>query len=109
MFVLIFFRSIELSVGRDIIPQQYRGAVDRKFKKVLRISGHIAKAGQEKAHFELRKIPIMFLHLLINLWAWALRITIKIVSLVQGRGDGKVKGPVSEHLKATESLKNHLK
>ena len=109
MFVLIVFRSIELSVGRDIIPQQYRGAVDRKFKRVLHVGSYIAKYSHKKVHFELRKIPIMFLHLLINLWAWALRITIKMVSLVQGRGDGQVKGPVSEHLKAAEALKSHIK
>lgn len=109
MVFLITFRLIELAVGRNIVPQRFRDAVDRKFKKTLRVSSKIAKLSRQKIYFELRKVPVMLLHLLINLWASALRITLKMVSLVQGRGDGKVKGPVSEHLKATEALKEHLK
>ena len=109
MFFLISFRSIELAVGRNIIPQQFRDTVDRKFKKTLRVSGKIFKISRQKIYFELRKVPVMILHLFINLWASALRVTLKMVSLVQGRGDGVAKGPVSEHLKATEAFKEHLK
>lgn len=109
MIGLVSFRSIELIVGRDIISQNTRNTVDKNLYKFFRISHSIGSILKRKIYFELRKFPIMILHIFVNLWASALRITLKMVSLVQGRGNGHAKGSVSEYLKAVEAFKEHLK
>lgn len=109
MFILILFRSIELYIGRDIISQKKRDSVDRKLKKFFRTSRIVVKVIKRTIYLEIKKIPVLILHLFISLWTSILRISLKMVSLVQGRGDGHVKGSVSDLLKAAEKFKKYKK
>lgn len=108
MTVMVLFKMLEIKIGRDIISKKFREALDELIIDIWKISVVWIKNKRKKIFHELRKIPIFVLHLLIGFWGFALRKTLKAVSLVQGRTDGSAKGYVSEHLRAVERYESQL-
>jgi hypothetical protein len=109
MVVMVLFKMLEIKIGRDIISIKFRNALDELIIDIWKISVEWIRLKRKKIFHELRKIPIFILHLLIAFWGFALRKTLKAVSLVQGRIDGSAKGYVSDHLRAVEHYEEELR
>lgn len=107
MIVMLAFRALEIKIGRDIIPRNFREAFDELIFDIYEIFLKWFSVKRKKILNNIKKFFVYVLHLLIGFWGFALRKTLKIVSIVQGRIDGSVKGYVQEHLKAVESYKNN--
>jgi len=109
LIILVGFRSLELALGRDIIPVRVRDGIDGKVVRVIAIVRRSARKARAAIKHELRKIPIFILHGLVVMWAWALNQTLKAVTMVQGRGDGKTRGTVAAHLEAVKAYEKQLR
>lgn len=108
MVVMVLFKMIEIKMGRDIISRKFRDALDELVIDIWSISINWLKTKRNKVLHELHKIPVFVLHVMIGFWGFALRKTLKAVSLIQGRIDGSAKGYVVDHLKSVESYKSQL-
>jgi hypothetical protein len=108
MLILIVVRSFEIHIGRDVIPKKVRIFLDEKLKSFFRVCFILSIKFKNKVIRELKKIPVAILHLLVNLWVWALRITLKTVNLMQGRKNGKGQGSVSGYLKTVENYREKI-
>lgn len=106
---MVLFKAFEIKIGRDIISKNFRKALDELIFDIWKVSVDWLNKKRKKIFHELKKIPVFILHLLIGFWGFALRKTLKAVSLVQGRADGSVKGYVSEHLNAVDTYQKHLR
>jgi hypothetical protein len=105
---MLLFKMIEIKIGRNIISKKFRDALDELVIDIWNISLNWLKIKRNKILHELHKIPVFFLHVLIGFWGFALRKTLKAVSLIQGRIDGSAKGYVVDHLKSVESYKSQF-
>jgi flagellar motor component MotA len=102
MAFMLSFRLLEIKIGHDIISRNFRKALDELIVDIWKISVNWLQNTRKKFFYELKKIPIFVLHVLIAFWGFALRKTLKAVSLVQGRIDSRVKSFVQEHLEEIE-------
>lgn len=109
MTFMVLFRMFEIAIKRDIISRNFREALDELIIDIWKIIINWFKKIKILILKELKKIPIFILHMLVNFWSYALRKTLKAVSLVQGRGDGSAKGSISNYISHIESYKDHLK
>ncbi len=109
MIAMVLFKMLEIKIGRDIISIKFRDALDELIVDIWKISIGWFNKTRKNIFNELKKIPIFILHLLIAFWGFALRKTLKAVSLVQGRIDGSAKGYVVEHLNSVEAYKEQLR
>lgn len=108
MALMLSFKVLENKLGRDIISRNFREALDDLVIDTWKIIVDRFQKTKKKVFHELKKIPIFILHILIGFWGFALRKTLKAVSLIQGRSDGSAKGYVSDHLRAVDAYKEHL-
>ncbi len=106
---MVLFRAFEIKLGRDIISKNFREAFDELIFDIWKICSDWLSEKKQKVLQTLKKAFVYVLHVLIVVWGYALRKTLKAVSLVQGRADGSVRGYVSEHLQAVDSYKGQLK
>lgn len=106
---LVSFRMLELAIGRDIIPLRVRDAADIRLVRLFAMVRKGLRAFRVIAKHELRKIPIFILHGLVVVWAWALKQTLKAVTMVQGRGDGRTRGTVAAHLESVRAYEKQLR
>jgi hypothetical protein len=109
LFVLIGFRSLELAIGRDIIPVRVRDAVDGKVVRVMGVVRRGARKARAAIKHELRQVPIFILHGLVVIWAWALKQTLKAITLVHIRGDGRTQGTLATHLESVRAYEKQLR
>jgi len=105
MTFMVSFRMLEIKIRRDIIPRNFREALDELIIDIWKISIDWIKSKKQNFVHELRKVPVFVLHMLIAFWGFALRKTLKAVNLIQGRIDGRVKKFVTEHLEEIEKKK----
>jgi uncharacterized membrane protein len=106
---MVLFRALEIKLGRDIISKNFRQALDELIFDIWKICSDWLSEKRQKVLQALKKGFVYVLHVLIAVWGYALRKTLKAVSLVQGRADGSVRGYVAEHLQAVDSYKGQLK
>lgn len=105
---MVLFRMLEIKIGRDIISRNFREALDELIIDIWKLSAKWVSHKKKVILHELKKVPVFVLHLLIAFWGFALRKTLKAVSLIQGRVDGTAKGYVSDHLRAVDAYKVQL-
>lgn len=106
--LMVLFRMLEIKIGRDIISRNFREALDELIIDSWKLSAKWLTIKKKVIFRELRKVPVFVLHLLIAFWGFALRKTLKAVSLIQGRVDGTAKGYVFDHLQAVDAYKEQL-
>jgi hypothetical protein len=109
MTLMLMFRAFEIKIGRDIIPKNFREALDELIIDICKISILWFKKKKKKWMHELKKVPIFILHMFIGFWGFALRKTLKAVSFIQGKTDGVAKRYVAEHLESVDAYQEHLK
>jgi hypothetical protein len=105
MAFMLSFRMLEIKIGRDIISRNFRESFDELIVDIWKISLNWLQNQRKKFLYELKKVPVFLLHMLIAFWGFALRKTLKAVNLVQGRIDSRVKTFVQEHLEEIEKKK----
>lgn len=106
---LVSFRMLELAIGRDIIPLRVRDALDARVVRFIALSRRSIRSVRTAAKHELHKVPVFILHGLVVVWAWALKQTLKAVTVVQGRGDGRTRGTVAAHLESVRAYEKQLR
>ncbi len=109
LFVLIGFRSLELAIGRDIIPIRVRDKIDGKVVRVIAMVRRGARKARATIKHELRMVPIFILHGLVVIWAWALKQTLRAITLVHIRGDGRTQGTLATHLESVRAYEKQLR
>lgn len=107
--LLVSFRMLELAIGRDIIPLRVRDALDVRVVRAIALVRRGVRNMRSIIKHELRKVPIFILHGLVVVWAWALKHTLKAVTMVQGRGDGRTRGTVAAHLESVRAYEKQLR
>lgn len=109
LFFMVLYRGIEVAMGKDIIPTQARATADKKVVRCIATTQRTVKRIKQRTLHEAKKIPVFFLYVLVHVWKWALKQTLKAVSLVQGRGDGSAQGAVASHLEAVREYEEQLR
>jgi hypothetical protein len=109
LIVLIGIRVLELMIGRDIIPTRVRDGLDAKVVRVIATGSRFVSKIRTTCRQQLRKIPIFILHTLVAVWAWALKQTLKAITMAHGRADGKTRRTMVAYLDAVTSYEKQLR
>lgn len=109
LIVLVGVRILELMIGRDIISTRVRDGLDAKVVRVIAVSSRAFSRVRAACKRELRKIPIFVLHTLVVIWAWALKQTLKAITMADGRTDGKTRRTMVAYLDAVTSYEKQLR
>lgn len=107
--VLVGVRMLELMLGHDIIPTRVRDGLDTKVVRVIANSTRWFTKTKQVYKQQLRKIPIFVLHTLVAVWAWALKQTLKAITMAHGRADGKTRRTMMAYLDAVTSYEKQLR
>jgi len=109
LFLMTTFRSLELAIGRDIIPVRVRDGIDGKVVRVIAKVRRSARKARAAIKHELRNIPIFILHGLVVMWAWALNQTLKTMTMFMKHGHGRTQETVAAHLQSVKAYEKQLR
>jgi hypothetical protein len=108
LVVMFLYKSFELVSGVSVIPKRTRTASDKITKNLVKQAVETYNKVLYAIWNVVREIPTVVALGLLSVWMWALRFTIKIVSLLQGK-NGYVRSMIRGHLEAISEYRHNVR
>jgi|GEM_PF-1191941 len=108
LVVMFLYKSFELVSGVSVIPKRTRTVSDMVTKNLVKQIFETYNKVLYAIWNVVREIPTVVALGLLSVWMWALRFTIKIVSLLQGK-NGYVRSMIRGHLEAISEYRHNVR